>query len=266
MRIPMLEGRTFQDSDSQNSQPVAIVNHNFADLYWHGQNPIGKHFSRLADPGRVMEVVGVTRSSHDSDLYTANYVIFYVPLAQLYKSVTTLQLRTASAPEAVAPEVIGVIHSIEPAMPVFDVQPMTTALEGLNGFLAFRFAAALAGSLGILGLILAIVGVYGVISYAASQRTHEIGIRLALGAQPAQIMSMVLSQGFLIIGFGVLAGILAAGALARLVGNFIFGVGALDPLTYISASLLLAATALLACYIPAWRATRVDPVVALRYE
>ena len=266
MRIPMLEGRTFQDSDGQNSQPVAIVNQNFADLYWHGQNPIGKHFSRLTDPGRVMEVVGVTRSSHDSDLYTTNYVIYYVPLAQFYKSVTTLQLRTASTPEALAPEVIGLIHSIEPAMPVFDVQPMTTALEGLNGFLAFRFAAALAGSLGILGLILAIVGVYGVISYAASQRTHEIGIRLALGAQPAQILSMVLSQGFLIIGFGVLAGILAAGALARLVGNFLFGVAALDPLTYICASLLLTGIALLACYIPARRATRVDPMVALRYE
>jgi predicted permease len=266
MRIPMLEGRTFQDSDDHNSQPVAIVNQNFADLYWHGENPVGKHFSRLNDPSRVMEVVGVTRSSRDSDVYTTNYVIFYVPLAQLYKSVTTLQLRTASTPQALAPEVIGLIHSIEPGMPVFDVQPMTTALEGLNGFLAFRFAAALAGSLGILGLILAIVGVYGVISYAASQRTHEIGIRLALGAQLGQILKMVLSQGFLIIGFGVLAGILAAGALARLVGNFLFGVAALDPLTYICASLFLAGIALLACYIPARRATRVDPIVALRCE
>jgi predicted permease len=266
MRIPLLEGRTFQDSDGQNSQPVAIVNQNFADHYWHGQNPVGKRFSRLDDPSQVMEVVGVSRSSHDNDLFTTDYVIFYVPLAQRYKSVTTLQLRTASTPQALAPEVIGLIHSIEPGMPVFDVQPMTTALEGLNGFLAFRFAAALAGSLGILGLILAIVGVYGVISYAASQRTHEIGIRLALGAQLGQILKMVLSQGFLIIGFGVLAGILAAGALARLVGNFLFGVAALDPLTYICASLLLAGIALLACYIPARRATRVDPIVALRCE
>ncbi len=266
MRIPLLEGRSFLDSDGQNSQPVAIVNQNFADHYWHGQDPIGKRFSRLDDPSRVMEVVGVSRSSHDNDLYTTNYVIFYVPLAQLYKSLTTLQLRTASTPQALAPEAIGLIHSIEPAMPVFDVQPMTVALEGLNGFLAFRFAAALAGSLGILGLILAIVGVYGVISYTASQRTHEIGIRLALGAQLGQILKMVLSQGFLIIGFGVLAGILAAGALARLVGNFLFGVAALDPLTYICASLLLAGIALLACYIPARRATRVDPMVALRYE
>jgi predicted permease len=266
MRIPLLEGRTFQDSDGQNSQRVAIVNQNFADHYWHGQNPIGKRFSRLDDPSQIMEVVGVSRSSHDNDLFTADYVIFYVPLAQRYKSLTTLQLRTASTPQALAPEVIGLIHSIEPGMPVFDVQPMTTALEGLNGFLAFRFAAALAGSLGILGLILAIVGVYGVISYAASQRTHEIGIRLALGAELGQILKMVLSQGFLIIGFGVLAGILAAGALARLVGNFLFGVAALDPLTYISASLLLAGIALLACYIPARRATRVDPIVALRSE
>jgi predicted permease len=266
MRIPLIQGRCFQDSDGQNSQPVAIVNQNFADLYWHGQNPIGRQFSTLGDPSNVMNVIGVTRSSNDSDIFTSNYIFYYVPLTQYYKSVATLQLRSASAPEALATEVTGLVHSLEPAMPVFDVQPMTTTIEGLNGFLAFRFAAALAGSLGILGLILAVVGVYGVISYAASQRTHEIGIRLALGAQPAQILKMVLNQGSLIVGIGVLAGILAAGALARLVGNFLFGVAALDPLTYISASLLLAAIALLACYLPARRAMRVDPILALRCE
>jgi predicted permease len=266
MRILLLQGRGFRDSDSQNSRLVAVVNQNFANLYWHGQNPIGRHFSEIDDPAHAMEVVGVARNGRDSDIFTSNDPFYYVPLAQHYKSVVTLQLRAASPPEALAPEVTGMIHSLEPGMPVFDVQPMTTMLEGLNGFLPFRFAAVLAGALGILGLLLALVGVYGVISYSASQRTHEIGIRMALGAQPAQILKMVFGQGLLIIGTGVLAGILAAGALARLVGHLLFAVAPFDPLTYASASLVLAATALLACYIPARRAMRVDPMVALRYE
>jgi ABC-type antimicrobial peptide transport system permease subunit len=142
---------------------------------------------------------------------------------------------------------------------------MTTALDTLNGFLLFRFAATLAASLGILGLILAVVGVYGVISYGASQRTQEIGIRLALGAQPLQILKLILRQGFIIVGAGVLAGILAAAGMARLVANLLFGVRPGDPLTYVTASALLAAVALVACWIPV-RVMRVDPVIALRYE
>ncbi|MFZ3243609.1 MAG: ABC transporter permease [Candidatus Acidiferrales bacterium] len=266
MRIPILQGRGIQDFDAENSPRVAVVNQAFVEKYWHGQNPIGRHFSTTGDPNHVMQVVGVARNSRDTDIFTNNEPFYYMPLTQRYNSVVTLQLRAIGAPEALAPEVTGLIHSLEPAMPVFDVQPMTIMLDSLNGFLPFQFAAVLAGALGVLGLILALVGVYGVISYAASQRTHEIGIRLALGARPAQILRMIFGQGLVIIGAGVLVGILAAGALARLVGNFLFGVAAFDPLTYASASLLLAATALLACYIPARRAMRVDPMVALRYE
>lgn len=151
-------------------------------------------------------------------------------------------------------------------MPTFDVQTMTQALYSLNGLMLYQLGAGLAASLGFLGLILAVVGLYGVVSYSASQRTHEIGIRMALGAQPLQILKMVLSQGFVIVGIGVLAGLVAASVLTRLVSNFLFGVAALDPLTYISTSLLLSAIALLATYIPARRAMRIDPMVALRYE
>ena len=266
MRIPMLQGRGFQDSDGENSQHVAIVNQNFVDLYWHGQNPIGRHFSIASDTAHAMEVVGVVRNSRDSDIFTLNDPYYYVPLVQSHFLVTTLQLRAVPAPETLAPEVSGLIRSIEPAMPVFDVQTLNTELDGLNGFLMFQFAAALAGCLGALGLLLALVGVYGVISYAAGQRTHEIGIRMALGAQPVQILKMVLGQGLVIVGIGVACGLVAAGALARLVGNFLFGVAPLDPLTYISASLLLGGVALLACYIPARRAMRIDPMAVLRSE
>jgi putative ABC transport system permease protein len=162
--------------------------------------------------------------------------------------------------------VIGLIHSLEPAMPIFDVMSMNTALDTANGFLLFRFGTGVTAALGLIGLALAIVGVYGVVSYSTSQRTHEIGIRMALGAQRLQILKMVLSQGLVIVGISVLAGLAAASALGRLVSNLLFGVAALDPLTYISASLVLSAIALLATYIPTRRAIRVDPMVALRHE
>ncbi|MGB7025389.1 MAG: ABC transporter permease [Candidatus Acidiferrales bacterium] len=266
MRIPLLRGRDISDSDNRNSQHVAIINQAMADRYWQGQDPIGRHFTATYDPSHPIEVIGIVKNSYEDDIFEQNVPFFFLPLAQNYNSYTTLQVRTATAPEAMAREVTGLIHSLEPTMPVFDVQPMTTALETVNGFLLYQFAAAIAASLGILGLILAVVGVYGVISYAAAQRTHEIGIRLALGARPMQILKMIFRQGFVIVGAGVLVGIFSAVAMARLVGNLLFGVSPGDLLTYVSATVLLAVIALLACYIPARRAMRVDPMVALRYE
>jgi predicted permease len=266
MHISLLRGREIRDSDTQDSQRVAVIDQTMANRYWRGQDPIGWRFSTTDDPSHPVEVIGVARNAVETDIFSPDEPFFYVPFSQSYQPVATLQLRSAGAPEAMARETTGLIHSLEPAMPVYDVQSMTTALDTLNGFLIFRFAAALAASLGILGLILAVVGVYGVISYAASQRTHEIGIRLALGAQPRQILKMIFRQGFLIVGAGVLAGVLAAAAMARLVGNLLFGVAPGDPLTYVSASALLAIVALLACYIPARRAMRLDPMVALWHE
>ncbi|HEV2617897.1 MAG TPA: ABC transporter permease [Candidatus Acidoferrales bacterium] len=266
MHITLLRGREILDSDSQDSQHVAVIDQTMANRYWRGQDPVGKRFSTTDDPSHPLEVVGVARNAVESQIFSPDEPFFYVPFSQFYQPVATLQLRSVTTPEAMARETAGLIHSLEPAMPVYDVQSMTAALDTLNGFLIFRFAAALAASLGILGLILAVVGVYGVISYAASQRTHEIGIRLALGAQPGQILQMIFRQGLFIVGAGVIAGVLAAAAMARLVGNLLFGVPPGDPLTYVAASALLAVVALLACYIPARRAMRVDPMVALRYE
>ena len=265
MRIPLLQGRDIQDSDDQNSPRVAVINQRFVSQFWHGRNPIGRHFTTRDDPNHPIEVVGVVRNSREENMFEED-PFFYVPLSQDYSPATTLQLRTSSTPDSLAPEVSSLIHSLEPAMPIFDVQPMTAALDTANGFLLFEFAAAVAGALGLVGLILAIVGVYGVISYSAGQRTHEIGIRMALGAQPAHVLKMVLGQGIVILGIGIIGGVLAAAALARVVGNFLFGITAFDPVTYFASSLVLAAVALLACYFPARRATRVDPMVALRYE
>jgi ABC-type antimicrobial peptide transport system permease subunit len=151
-------------------------------------------------------------------------------------------------------------------MPVFDVHTMLQGLYTINGFLLFQLAATLAGILGSLGLILALVGVFGVISFTVSQRTNEIGIRMAMGAGQRCILRMILRQGIGIISAGVLSGIVLALAISRLVGNFISGVSPYDPLTYLSVSAILGAVALFACYVPARRATRIDPIIALRYE
>ena len=158
------------------------------------------------------------------------------------------------------------VRSLEPNMPLADVQTMRDALDAPNGLLVFKLAAGLAVAIGILGLILAVIGVYSVVSYMSIQRTHEIGIRLALGAQPREILRMVLRQGMVIIAFGSGFGILMALGLARLVGHFLVGVSPTDPITYLGVSSFLVLVALTASYIPTRRATKIDPMVALRYE
>ena len=151
-------------------------------------------------------------------------------------------------------------------MLVFDMQTMTQALETTNGLLLYEGGAALTLSLGILGLLLGVFGVYGVVSYTASQRTHEIGIRRALGANSSNVLKMILGQGLVLAGTGVVIGGVLAAAVGRLARNFLSGVSPTDPATYLGASALLAAVALVACYLPARRAMRVDPMIALRYE
>jgi putative ABC transport system permease protein len=187
-------------------------------------------------------------------------------LAQKPMFPVTLQVRTTGDPEQMAQGIIGLIKSLEPAMPLADVQTMGEALNTLNGLLLFKLGAGLAATMGVLGLILAVIGVYGVVSYLTAQRTHEIGIRLALGALPREILRMVLRQGLFIIALGSVVGLFAAFAIARLVGDFLVGVTATDPLTYAGVAVILVLVALMASYIPARRATKVDPMVALRYE
>ena len=268
MGISLVRGRDFLDSDRQGSSPVAVITQKLADKYWPGEDPVGRQFSSSAEPDHSLQIVGVVRNIQSSSFEEEPSRFFYIPLAQASEpgQPVTLQIRTTAPAETMLTEITGLIRSIDPAMPVTDVQRMTAALNTLNGLLPFQLAAGLAACLGILGLLLAVVGVYGVISYAASQRTHEIGIRLALGAQTTQILGMILSQGMVIVGAGVLVGLAAAGGMAKLVGNFLIGVGPLDPATYLAALLVLAVAALAACYIPARRGMRVDPMVALRYE
>jgi predicted permease len=267
MDIPMLQGRLFTDADDQNTQFVGIVNESMAKKYWPNQDAIGRHFKIGADPNHSITVVGVAKDSRYSGMTGEIQPYFYVPILQHYaaNSLAALQVRTSAAPESMIPEVERVIQSMAPDMPVFDVKTMSEALNTLNGLLIYQIGALLAAALGILGLILALVGVYGVISFAASQKTHEIGVRMALGAQRWDVLKMIFGQGLIIVGIGLALGLAAVLAASRVMGQFLV-VSATDPMTYITVSAALALVALLACYIPARRAMRVDPMVALRYE
>jgi len=267
MRIGMIHGRVFTDADDEKALCVGIVNEAMAKQYWPNQDPIGRHFKIGSDPAHTITVVGVAKDSRYQGVRGTINPYFYMPFAQHYaiNSLEVLQVRTAGAPESIIPAVEHVIESLAPELPVFDVKTMGQAINTLNGLLVYQIGAMLAAALGILGLILALVGVYGVISFAASQKTHEIGIRIALGAQPAQILTMIFRQGLIIVAVGLVSGLGAALAAAKVVGNFL-AVSPTDPLTYITVSLALTAVALFACYIPARRAMRVDPMEALRYE
>jgi len=190
---------------------------------------------------------------------------FYVPFAQNFTSMRVLQIRSLVPPESLANLVEREIRALDSGMPISDLRTMRQSLAGINGFMIFRLGASLAGAMGILGLTLAVVGVYGVVSFAASQRTREIGVRMALGANRRDVLSLVLGQGVWLVIAGLLAGMVGALAITRVMADLLF-VSATDPMTFVVASLLLGSVALLACYIPARRATKVDPMVALRYE
>jgi predicted permease len=267
MKIPLVRGRMINDGDSETAPFVAVVNQAMANRFWPHQDPIGRHFRLGSEPQRVIEVIGIIQDAHFQNIAGNITPLFLVPLAQHYQtnSLATLQIRSSIAPEALVPQVESLIESLAPSMPVFDVQTMTQALDTVNGLLLFQIGAGLAASLGLLGLILAVVGVYGVISYSASQRTHEIGVRMAIGAQPFDILKMVFRQGLLIVCIGLILGMGAAFASARVLESFLT-VSATDPLTYLSVAAALTFVALCACYIPARRATKVDPMNALRYE
>ena len=267
LSIPLLRGRDFNDHDDDKAQYVAVVNQSFVKQYWPNRDPIGRHFRSLDDPSHSIEVVGVAKDARYLFVRGPEFPLAYMPTVQHTRdaSLETLQVRTEGDPKLMIPELERTIGSLAPDLPIFEVKTMTDALYTLNGFLAFEVAAGLAAAMGILGLVLSIVGVYGVISYAASQRTHEIGVRMALGAQPQQILRMILRQGIAIVALGLVVGVLAALAAAKLVGTFLT-VSPTDPITYLGVSVLLALVALAACTIPARRAMRVDPMIALHYE
>ena len=266
LRIPILKGRGILESDTQSAPHVAVINQSMAQRFWPGRDPVGEQFTLQEDPIHLLQVVGIVKDARMAELTGPIEPFFFMSIAQNYTPLQTLQLHSSGTPAAVSRPVLEMIRSLEPGLPVGEAQNMNQVLDGPNGFLIFRLGAGLAGALGLLGLALAIVGVYGVVSYSAAQRTHEIGIRMALGAMPGQAVKTIFRQGVIIVGTGITLGLLAAVAIAKVVASFLVGVSATDPLTYAAVCLSLAAVALLASFVPAHRAAKVDPMIALRHE
>ena len=266
LRIPLLLGRAFTDADGEAGQRVAIVNETMARRFWPGENPIGKAFSLTGDAGPFLEIVGEVCNGKYITPAEDPQPYFYLPLAQNFAAERTLQIRSSLPPESLMPEVQRQILALDANVAIEEMQSMKESLAGALGYFIFRLGASLAAAMGLLGLLLAVVGVYGVVSYAAAQRTQELGIRMALGASPQQILALLLGQGARLVAAGLFVGLAGAWALTRAMSHMLVGVSPSDPLTYLTVAALLSFVTLLACWIPARRALRVDPMVALRYE
>ncbi len=265
--IPLERGRSFTEADDEKSLYVAIVTEAMAKKYWPNQDPIGRQFTMASDAAHPLQVVGVVKDARYHGLRGPIGPYFYVPFPQHYagNSLLALELRTAGDPAGMIPEVERAIRDVSPNLPVFEVKTLHQALYSPNGLLLFEIVASLAGVIGTLGLVLAIVGVYGVLSYVVSQRTREIGVRMALGAARSDILKIVYRQGMWIVGIGLALGLAASYGLVRLLHSMMeVSRGDLVPCLGVSAA--LAAIAMVACYIPARRAMRVEPMQALRTE
>jgi len=263
MRLPLLNGRTFAASDLRSTQAVAIVNQTFVRRFLEGRNPIGLHLGGTTLSGNKVEreIVGVVADAKYDELRKPIEPTAYVPVqgGEAY-----FALRTSTRPEALIPSVRNVVASLDDNLPIFDIRTQTQTMDRL--LFNERLVARLSSLFGALALILACVGLYGLLSYEVARRTREIGIRTALGAQRSEIFRLVLGQGLILAMVGALVGIGAAIGVTRYLGSLLYGIGATDPATFVIITFLLIAVALLACYIPSRRATRVDPLVALRYE
>jgi predicted permease len=269
LRIALHRGRVFTKADSEKAAKVAIVNEAMANKFWPSEEVLGKRF-KVKGPAKAdqdfIEVVGVVQTGKYRGVVEDSLPAFYVPMEQSYMPLRTIHVRTSVPPEGMEQQIAAQLQELAPGLPISGMRTLRADLEGINGYLFFRLAAQLTTAIGVLGLILAVVGVYSVVSYAAVQRTHEIGIRMALGAKPQDILTMVLGQSLIVIGVGIVIGLAAAFAGTRLLGSLLVGVSSNDPATFVIVAVTLAVVALLACWLPARRATHVSPLVALRYE
>ena len=264
LRIPITRGRGFTPQDDERSPWVAVVNQFMAERLWPGEDPIGKRFRPQGSNQQWFEVVGVTKDGKYNFIFEDKRMNYFLPLEQQYRAMRVIHVRTAGGPESLAAILQKEIRALNPHLPVYDVRTMTLMLHGGNGFFLLNMGALFGGTLGLLGLVLALVGIYGVVSYSASQRTQEIGVRMALGAQRTDILRLVVGQGLLLVAIGIAAGLGAAFGVSRLLGNMLFGISSSDMTTFIAVPLILGGMALIASYIPALRATRIDPMTALR--
>jgi putative ABC transport system permease protein len=262
MGIPIIAGRDFNAQDREASPLVVIVNEEVARRYYGG-NAVGKRL-RMGSDAPPTEIVGVARTARYRNLREQPLPFIYIPLGQEYQPGMTLMVRTASTPTALVGPLRNELRALNKDVPVYSVQMME---ERIGGQLAAdRLIAVLLSTFGAGALLLAAIGIYGVMGYSVARRTHEIGVRIALGAERRDILTLIIGQGMVLVLIGAGLGLVLALALTRVVKSLLFGISATDPLTFAAVVLVLVGVALLACYLPARRATKVNPLVALRYE
>jgi putative ABC transport system permease protein len=261
--IPLLKGRVFGNQDQANTPLVVVINRTMAERFWPNQDPLGKQV-KLAEDGSTASVIGVVGDAKHYQLEEEQRPQMYDAYSQDPGIFATVVLRTSVEPLGLTEQVRQAVWKVDADQPMWKIRTVDFLV---NRSVADRkFLMALMGVFAALALVLTIIGLYGVISYLVNQRTQEIGIRMALGAQMGDIMRMVLKQGMLLVFTGVALGLGAAWVFTRLMSRLLYQVSATDPLTFAAIAGMLVAVALLACYLPARRATKVDPLVALRYE
>jgi len=266
LRLPLLQGREFTPNDTLTSTPVVIINKAMAKQIWPGQDAIGKHIELEAGPdsaAHMLTVVGVASDARLMSLNEPAEPYFYLPLSQYYLPRMSLLVRSKDARSTV-PQIREILRSMNPNLPLTQAMPLSsiTALE----LIPQQIAATVAGSLGIVGMLLAVMGIYGITAYAVARRKKEIAIRMALGADHGKVIHFVLRRTMLLVGIGLTLGVAVAGMGSRLLQSLLFGMKGLDPVTFGAALLLFVAVTTIAGYIPARRASSIDPIVALKSE
>jgi putative ABC transport system permease protein len=266
LQVPLLAGRNFAASDADKAQQVVLVDQTLQRRYWPNENPLGKQvkIGPANVQNRWLTIVGVVGDikSDGFDAPTAPHI--YLPVRQAPGYASVIYLRSAGNPESLGEAIRQEVQSLDPNIPVFSVRTMDEVIA--RSMAERRFALQLLGVFATVALLLAAIGIYGVMAYSFSQRTHEIGIRIALGAQHMDILRLAVGEGMQLVVIGLAFGLVGAAVLTRFIRTMLFDVSPADPITFAAISAVLAGVAFLACYIPARRATRVDPLVALREE
>ncbi len=272
MGIRLLRGRLFNSADNENSARVCIIDETLAGQYWPGADPIGKQLgAALGSDGHhhddkppYMTVVGVVRGVKNDGVDQPSLPEFFVPNAQVPGSAGSLVILSPEAPEVLIPELRQVLHALDPNLPLYNIRTLREVSD--ENVAPRKLSVSLLGIFAAIALVLATLGIYGVMAYTVTGRTHEIGVRMALGAKPGDVLRLVLRQGIRVAGIGVIAGITVSLLLTRLMKALLFGVSATDPLTFAAVAAGLMMVALIACYIPARAATALDPTAALRHQ
>jgi len=265
MRIPIIRGRTFNDGDREDAPRVVMINEALAQRFWPNEEAIGKRLGfKSSDPQLWHEIVGIVGNLKHRRLDVAPKPELYFPYSQYPGTFMTLVVRTALEPVNAISAIRNQVLSLDPDQPIFDIKTMDERLS--SSVAVNRFVMLLIGAFAGLATILAAVGIYGVIAYTVSQRTHEIGVRMALGASAHDVVGLVMARGFKLVVSGMGIGIAGALALSRVMESLMFEVSTTDPMMFAIISAVLAAVAMLSCFMPAYKAVRIDPMIALRYE